>query len=106
MGENPMKELQTAQNTNHKMASRRTLKDFFNRRRDHSEEIAREGGQESFQGEFSSMDSFMQRDSIAAMQGQERRTSGGSLQQQLSGQSGQSGQTGSRKGSKHFDMTE
>ena len=58
--ENPMKELQTAQNTNHKMASRRTLKDFFNRRRDHSEEIAREGGQESFQGEFSSMDSFMQ----------------------------------------------
>lgn len=49
---------------------------------------------------------MMQRDSIAAMQGQERRTSGGSLQQQLSGQSGQSGQTGSRKGSKHFDMTE
>ena len=48
----------------------------------------------------------MQRDSIAAMQAQERRTSGGSLQQQLSGQSGQSGQTGSRKGSKHFDMTE
>lgn len=42
----------------------------------------------------------MQRDSIAAMQGQERRTSGGSLQQQVSGQSG------SRKGSKHFDMTE
>lgn len=49
---------------------------------------------------------MMQRDSIAAMQGQERRTSGGSLQQQPSGQSGQSGQTGSRKGSKHFDMTE
>ena len=51
----------------------------------------------------------MQRDSIAAMQAQERRTSGGSLQQQLSGQSGQGGQggqTGSRKGSKHFDMTE
>ena len=49
---------------------------------------------------------MMQRDSIAAMQGQERRTSGGSLQQQPSGQSGQSGQTGPRKGSKHFDMTE
>ena len=49
----------------------------------------------------------MQRDSIAAMQGQDRRTSGGSLQQQLSGQNGQnSGQNGSRKGSKHFDMTE
>ena len=43
-----------------KMTSKRTLKDFFNRRRDHSEEIAREGGQESFQGEFGSMDSFMQ----------------------------------------------
>lgn len=42
------------------MASKRTLKDFFNRRRDHSEDIAREGGQESFQGEFGSMDSFMQ----------------------------------------------